>query len=123
MISPTHIEGTNTVSKSIPSSGEDDFDALVLQYLTVNHPKDNLNIILKKLKALAPNTPLTLAALSKAMNVAHAKMREDSAHAEYANTVLCKKAMQLTGTNMFYTTMMINMFFPTYEEHTVIEKF
>lgn len=123
MISPTHIEGTNTASKRIPSSGNDNFDALVLQYLTVNHPEDNLNIILKKLKALAPNSPLTLAALSKAMNVANAKMREDSAHAEYANTVLSKKAIQLTGTNILYTTMMNEIFFPTDEEHTVIEKF
>lgn len=55
MISPTHLEGTNTVSKHVPSSGTDDFDALVLRYLTVNHPEDNLQSILEKLKALAPN--------------------------------------------------------------------
>lgn len=100
MTSPTRIEGTNTVSNSVPSSGNDDFDTLVLHYLTVNHPQDNLQNILKKLKALAPNSPLTLAALSKAVNVANAKMRENPAHAKYANTVLSKKSMQLTGTNI-----------------------
>lgn len=122
MISPTHLEGTNTVSKHIPSSGTDDFDALVLRHLTVNHPEDNLKSILEKLKALAPNSPLTLAALSKVVNVANAKMREDPAHAEYANTILSKKAMKLTGTNILYTTMINEIFFPTDDENTVLEK-
>lgn len=123
MISPTRIEGTITVSNSVPSSGNDDFDALVLHYLTVNHPEDNLQNILQKLKALAPNSPLTLAALNKAVNVANAKMREDPAYAEYANTVLSQKAMQLTGANILYTTMMNEIFFPTGDEHSFLEKF
>ncbi len=33
MISPTYLEGTNVVSKNVPSQGNDNFDALVLRYL------------------------------------------------------------------------------------------
>lgn len=123
MISPTHLEGRNTVSKNVSRTGNDDFDAMVLRYLTVNHPEGNLQSILEKLKALATNSPLTLDALSKAMNVANEKMRKDPTHAEYANTVLSKKAMQLAGTNILYTTMIYEIFFPTDEENTAIEKF
>lgn len=122
MISPTHLEGPNTVSKNVPNRGDDDFEALVLHYFTAHHPEDNLQNILERLKALEPNSPLTLAALSKAVNAANAKMREDPAHAEYANTILSKKAMQLTGTNILFTTMMNDVFFPTDEENTVLEK-
>ncbi len=57
------------------------------------------------------------------MNVATAKMREDPEHEEYANTVLSKKAMQLAGTNILVMRMINEMFFPTDEENTVIEKF
>ncbi|MCW2478367.1 hypothetical protein [Candidatus Symbiopectobacterium sp. NZEC135] len=122
MISPTHLEGMNTVSKNISTPGNDDFDAMVLRYLTANHPEGNLQSILEKLKALAPNSPVTLTELSKAMNVANAKMHEESAHTEYANTVLSKKTMQLAGSNILYMTMINEIFFPT-DENTVIEKY
>ncbi|MCW2487398.1 hypothetical protein J5069_15980 [Candidatus Symbiopectobacterium sp. NZEC127] len=123
MISRTQPEGINTVSNHVPGPDNDGFDALVLHYLSVNHPQGNLQSILEKLKALAPNSPLTLMALSRAVNVANAKMRKDPAHAQYANTILYKRAMQLTGTNILYTTMMNDIFFPTNEENTVLEKF
>lgn len=123
MISRTHPEGIDTVSDHAPRTDSNGFEAQVLQYLTVNHSEGNLQSLLEKLKALAPNSPLTMATLSKAINVAHAKMREDPAHAEYAKSVLSKKARQLTGTHILYTTMMNDIFFPTDEENRVIEKF
>ena len=100
----------------------DEFEAKVLHYLKINHPTENLNTLLEKLKMLSPNVPLTLAVINKAVNVANEKMRNDPKHKEYADKILCKKSMQLTGTNVLYTNMMYEIFFPTDDDKSEIEK-
>lgn len=122
MISRTDNHNVNAVLNKTTDAENGDFDANVLHYLKMTHPHENLQTLLEKLKALSPNTPLTLTALNKAVNVANAKMRDDPAHQEYADTVLCKMAMQLTGSNIFYTNMMNEIFFPTDEGNIELEK-
>ncbi|MFT8211953.1 MAG: hypothetical protein ACMZI0_17770 [Symbiopectobacterium sp.] len=122
MISRTDSNNIGTVPVNATKTENDNFDAKVLHYLKANHPEGNLQSILEKLKALSPNSPLTLITLSNAMNAINAKMRDDPAHQEYANKILYKKAMQLIGTNMFYTNMMNEIFFPTDEENIKPEK-
>lgn len=111
----------NQLAPNVKYQTEEDnnsFNEVVLAHIKSNQPDGELVQLLNEMRALSPETPVTMQKLSSALLYSDTILRSDPDYTNYTCDILDKRTSQLLGLNML-TNIMLNNISHNYDEDNI----